>query len=242
MSRIAPGDHPVTRPAADLRLSGLAATLADRFGRMESARPDPGRRNAAVAFVLRPPGGGSARVVTRPGGGAGEVAAAEAADAADALVRKCDLLVIRRADSRRDPWSGQMALPGGRLDRADAGLLAAAVREAREETGVNLATGGIPLGRIDAMRPQGIRVPAISIWPFAFQVGADTVARVTSREVASVHWFGVEALLDHANRGTYQWKYGGYVRHFPCIRLEGRVIWGLTYRIVTRVLEMVPRR
>lgn len=235
----------MTRFAADLRLSGLAATLSDRFGRMETARPDPGRRNAAVALVLRPPGGGSARAVTRAGGGAGEVApadAAEATEAADALVRKCDLLVIRRADSRRDPWSGQMALPGGRLDRADAGLLAAAVREAREETGVDLAAGGTPLGRIDAMRPQGIRVPAISIWPFVFQVGADTVARVTSREVASVHWFGVEALLDHANRGTYQWKYGGYVRHFPCIRLEGRVIWGLTYRIVTRVLEMVPRR
>lgn len=224
---------------ADMRLSGLSATLADRFGEMESARPDPGRKNAAVAVVLRPPEGGSEPRVTSPGGTAGDDVATEAADA---LVRQCDLLVIRRADSRRDPWSGQMALPGGRLDRADAGLLAAAVREAREETGVDLTAPGAALGRIEAMRPQGIRVPAISIWPFAFQVGAGTVARVSSHEVASVHWLPVESLLDQANRGTYRWKYGGYVRHFPCIRLEGRVIWGLTFRILTRVLEMASAR
>ena len=202
-------------PKADTRLSRLPSALADRFGQSEAA-PDPARKNAAVAVVLRPP-----------------------ENAVDARARNCDLLVIRRADSRRDPWSGQMALPGGRLDRADPGLLAAAVREAREETGIDLAGAATCLGRIEAMRPQGIRVPAISIWPFVFRVEAGTVARVTSHEVASVHWYPVEALLDGANRGTYQWRYGGIVRSFPCIRIDDRVIWGLTYRILTQLFEVV---
>ena len=197
------------------RLSRLQSALADRFDQVE-ATPDPGRKNAAVAVVLRPP-----------------------KHAADTRLRNCDLLVIRRADSRRDPWSGQMALPGGRLDRADPGLLAAAMREAREETGIDLAGAGTFLGRIEAMRPQGIRVPAISIWPYVFEVEAGTAARVTSHEVASVHWYPVEALEDRANRGTYQWRYDGMARSFPCIRIDDRVIWGLTYRILTQLFEVV---
>lgn len=200
-----------------MRLTRLPAALADRFGEPETASPDQGRKNAAVAVVLRPPGRG---------------------DATDGALGCCDVLVIQRARSARDPWSGQMALPGGRLDQADAGLVGAAVRETMEETGVDLIGDGALLGRIEAMRPLGVRIPAISIWPFVFRVDAGTVARVASREVASVHWFPVEALLDPDNRGTYPWTYGGVVRRFPCIGLEGRVIWGLTYRILTRLFEV----
>ena len=201
-----------------MRLSGLPPVLAGRFGEPESASPDPGRKNAAVAVVLRPPARG---------------------EVADAPLGSCDALVIQRAQSRRDPWSGQMALPGGRLDPADAGLVDAAVRETMEETGVDLIANGALLGRIEAMRPLGVRIPTISIWPFAFRVDAGTAARVASAEVASVHWFPVDALRDSANRGTYSWTYGGAVRPFPCIRLGGRVIWGLTYRILTRLFEVV---
>lgn len=208
---------PGSRRAAGLRLSRLPATLADRFGEPQMAFPDAGRKNAAVAGVLRPPGRD---------------------ETTDPRLGDCDLLVIRRASSRRDPWSGQMALPGGRLDPEDAGLVGAAVRETMEETGVDLVARGMLLGRIEAMRPLGVRIPTISIWPFVFQVDSEAVARVASREVASVHWFPVEALLDPANRGTYPWTYGGVVRQFPCIRLEGRVIWGLTYRILTRLIEV----
>ena len=208
---------PESRQAGGLRLSKLPATLAGRFGEPTTASPDGGRKNAAVAVVLRPRSRGEA---TGP------------------RLGECDVLVIQRASSRRDPWSGQMALPGGRLDPVDAGLVGAAVRETMEETGVDLGARGMLLGRIEAMRPLGVRIPTISIWPFVFQVDSEAIARVASPEVASVHWFPVEALVDRANRGTYPWTYGGVVRQFPCIRLEGRVIWGLTYRILTRLFEV----
>lgn len=208
---------PGSRHAGGLRLSRLPATLSDRFGEPQTAFPDAGRKNAAVAGVLRPPGRD---------------------ETTDPRLGDCELLVIRRASSSRDPWSGQMALPGGRLDPADAGLVAAAVRETMEETGVDLVADGTLLGRIEALRPLGVRIPAISIWPFVFRVDSRAVARVASPEVASVYWFPVKALLDPANRGTYPWTYGGVVRRFPCIRLEGRVIWGLTYRVLTRLFEV----
>ena len=199
-----------------LRLSSLARTLADRFGSVESARPDRNRRNAAVALVLRGPVG-----------------------MADPPVRDCDVLVIRRSDSPRDPWSGQMALPGGSMDEADDGLPATAVRETREETGLCLDGRRDRLGRLETARPMGVRLPVITIWPFVFRAAPDAVAGVGSAEVASVHWFRVKDLADRGNRGSYQWREGGLVRAFPCVELEGRVIWGLTYRIVTGFLEVV---
>jgi len=198
------------------RLSRLPAVLADRFGPVESAVPDPRHRNAAIALILRPPPG-----VTDP------------------MVRACEVLAIQRAESARDPWSGQMALPGGRVDDADAGLLAASVRETREETGLRLDAARDTVGRIEMLRPQGVRLPAIAIWPFVFRAEPGAAARVNSREVASVHWFRIDALTDESNRGSYAWKQGGEVRWFPCVRIEDRVIWGLTYRVLMWFLEAV---
>ena len=198
-----------------LRLSGLARALGDRFGPVEAAVPDRNRRNAAVALVLRGPAG-----------------------VADPQVRDCEVLVIRRSDSPQDPWSGQMALPGGSMDEADDGLLATAVRETREETGLGLDRERGVVGRLETARPMGVRLPVITIWPFVFRAVPEAVARVGSPEVASVHWFRVKDLADRENRGSYQWREGGLVRAFPCVELEGRVIWGLTYRILTGFLEV----
>ncbi|MYJ18162.1 MAG: hypothetical protein F4106_08985, partial [Gemmatimonadetes bacterium] len=75
-----------------MRLSTLPRTLAAKFGPVESAVPDPRRKNAAVALILRP-----------------------RADGDDPAVRQCEILAIRRAASDGDPSSGQMALPGRRL-------------------------------------------------------------------------------------------------------------------------------
>ena len=199
-----------------LRLSSLSGALSDRFGPWDSSVPDSNRRNAAVALVLRGPAG-----------------------VADPPVGDCEVLVIRRSDSPRDPWSGQMALPGGSMDEADDGLLATAVRETREETGLCLDRGPDVVGRLETARPMGVRLPVITIWPFVFRAAPDAVARVGSPEVASVHWFRVQDLADEANRGSYPWREGGLVRWFPCVELEGRVIWGLTYRILTGFLEVV---
>ncbi len=204
------------------RLSELPQVLAARFGSVGSAVPDARRGNAAVALILRAPVGCGDRRARQ-----------------DPFVRQCDFLMIKRAKSARDPWSGQMALPGGRLDAADAGLVHAAIRETREETGVALSAQRNTLGRGEALRPLAIRIPSISIWPFVFRVGGETAARVASEEVAAVHWFPMTALDDPANRGSHLWKHEGMVRRFPCVRVGGEVIWGLTHRVLTRFLAVV---
>src|SRR5438105_2270539 len=59
-----------------------------------------------------------------------------------------ELLFIRRAEHPQDPWSGHMAFPGGRVDHDDPDALAAAVRETREELGLDLGVHGEKLGEL----------------------------------------------------------------------------------------------
>ncbi len=147
------------------------------------------------------------------------------------------LLLIKRAESKNDPWSGHMALPGGRRDPEDPDLEGTAIRETREETGVRLDLGPHSLGRLARVTPAAHRLPVLSISPFVFGVPGDTVASVRSPELAAVFWVGLEELRSPDNQGRTLIDLESGSREFPCIRVDGEVVWGLTYRIIIGFLE-----
>lgn len=151
-----------------------------------------------------------------------------------------DVLLIKRATSERDPWSGHMALPGGRRDETDADLLHTARRETLEETGVDLATAGRPLGRLDDLAPSSPRLPKLTISPFVFAVGSDVEARVASREIEQVYWVSLDALRAPGSRSEIEIALPGGPRSFPSFHLFGEHVWGLTYRILERFLQVYP--
>ena len=148
------------------------------------------------------------------------------------------LLFIRRAEHPGDPWSGQMGLPGGRVDPGDASTLAAALRETREEIGLDLERVGRPLGRLSEVRthlPLG-SVPH-SVVPFAFAVEGDPPLSL-NEEVQEALWVPLSFLLDRGNRSSITWVRKGLPLPMPCYRYEGRVIWGLTLKIVDEVIAV----
>ena len=147
-----------------------------------------------------------------------------------------ELLLIQRADFDSDPWSGHIAFPGGRRESADASLMDTAIRETREETGLRLEAHGRPLGRLPIVEPETVRLPSLSILPLVFSVPRSLVARPVSDEVASVFWVSLGALLDPDARTTYRRRFEDRVISFPAIGVEGRVIWGLTRRILHDLL------
>ena len=151
-----------------------------------------------------------------------------------------DLLLIKRAQSERDPWSGHMALPGGRRDPGDDDLRATAVRETMEETGVDLDRRGRSLGRLDIVAPSSPRLPKLTISPFVFGVGPDVPARVASHEIEQIYWVPLGELRDPATHGTIEIPLPGGTRPFPCYEVAGEIVWGLTHRILTQFLEVSP--
>ena len=151
--------------------------------------------------------------------------------------RDLDVLLIKRATSERDPWSGQMALPGGRRDAADTSLRHTAIRETHEEVGLDLGLHARPyLGRMDALRPGTKRLPIDSITPFVFGVHGRADAVVASHEVADIFWIPLIELADPASRSTVKIPLPEGPRSFPCYRVAGQVIWGLTHRILSQFL------
>jgi 8-oxo-dGTP pyrophosphatase MutT (NUDIX family) len=146
-------------------------------------------------------------------------------------------LFIERAARDGDPWSGQIALPGGRRDPRDSDLRATAVRETREETGVDL-THAASLGALDDLYPRTPVLPPVVVRPFVFAVGRPP-AIALSDEVRSAFWVSLSVLRDPATRREVTLVIRGERRTFPGYALGEHVIWGMTERIVTPFLDLI---
>jgi 8-oxo-dGTP pyrophosphatase MutT (NUDIX family) len=143
-----------------------------------------------------------------------------------------ELLVIERAKHEGDPWSGHLAFPGGRSEAGDPDALATAKRETREELGLDLDQHGRLLGALAPISTQGTGLEPLSISPFAFSVDRLPQLALASSEVAGIFWVPIGPLLRgernthfEVARGSERWRMPGY-------DVEGRVLWGLSYRML----------
>jgi 8-oxo-dGTP pyrophosphatase MutT (NUDIX family) len=142
-----------------------------------------------------------------------------------------DLLFIQRSEDLR-LHAGQPAFPGGAIDAGDGGPVAAALREAVEEVGLD--PGGVDVvGTLpEVFIPRtGFRVVPVLAWwrrPSA-------VAPVDAGEVAAVERVSVAELADPAVRLMVQVRDG---RTTPAFRVRGMLIWGFTAALVDRLLAL----
>ena len=172
------------------------------------------------------------------------VAEAVSARAAVALILRdgaagIEILLIRRAEHPQDPWSGQMAFPGGRAEPGEE-LEATAIRETVEEVGVDLARDASCLGILDEVRAMArLRPVSLTILPFVFRLRR-AVTPVPGPEVRSLHWLPFDELLKTERRSVVDYAEQGATMQFPCLRVEDVVIWGLTYRMLVGLQERIP--
>jgi 8-oxo-dGTP pyrophosphatase MutT (NUDIX family) len=151
-----------------------------------------------------------------------------------------EVLLIRRADDANDPWSGQVGFPGGRAEPGDPDLVATAVRETMEETGLDLAADGQLLGRLDDIQALArMQRLDLAIAPFVFRLDG-APEHVPNEEVASLHWVPLAHILDTSNHSEMEYPEEGAAAHrFPCLLLEGLVVWGLTYRMLEGLARLI---
>lgn len=159
--------------------------------------------------------------------------------------RGLEVCFIRRAERVGDPWSGQVAFPGGRASAADADAFAVAERETWEEIGVVLTpehrVGALPMRNVE----HNVKRSGLTLWPFVYHVGADERACATARlpaEVASVFWVPIGHLFDHQHVTELEYPMGVTATTFPGIQFGEHVIWGLTLRVLASFAEVMQRQ
>lgn len=149
-----------------------------------------------------------------------------------------EILLIRRAERPGDPWSGQIAFPGGRHEPGDPDLLATAIRETREETGVDL-TSAERLGPLDDLYPRTPTLPPVVVRPFVFALGRRPPPLVPSDEVQRAFWLPLSRLEEAGVRREITLTLRGVERMFPAYLVDDELIWGMTERILTPFIELV---
>lgn len=146
-------------------------------------------------------------------------------------------LFIKRVEDERDPWSGHIALPGGRREPQDRSLWETALRETREEVGLDLERDGEVLGRLTALRPSNPQLPPIRVTPLVAIIRSDVSPKV-GPEVERVFWMSLSELKRRGRSERVQKLVAGSLRTWPAYPSPYGPIWGMTERILTEFLAL----
>lgn len=147
------------------------------------------------------------------------------------------VLLMRRAQRSGDPWSGHMSFPGGRLSASDRSGFHAAMREAAEETGLQLREQEY-VGRLsDVVTRRHERPVPMLVSPYVFRVEREP-AWLLNHEAVETLWVPLDFLAQTVNRSELRWRVGPVNLRLPSYVYEGRTIWGLTLLMLNELVKL----
>lgn len=144
-----------------------------------------------------------------------------------------DVLFVTRAGTLRS-HPGQVAFPGGRIDDDDAGPVAAALREAEEETGLDPA--GVEI--LGALPEVSLPISNYLVTPVLGWWASPTPVRVVDHaESSHVFRAPVADLLSAEARSTAVIRRNGRKHSTPAFTIDGTTIWGFTGLLLARLFD-----
>lgn len=143
------------------------------------------------------------------------------------------LLLIERAPG--GPHGGQIAFPGGKEEKGDDSPVATALREAREEIGLDPASVEV----LGLLSPLAVIVSRFLVQPVVGLVAEAPVLRPNPDEVASILEVGLDELLDPASKAEREVIARGEPRRVPCYVFGKTVVWGVTAMMLSELEEVL---
>ena len=143
------------------------------------------------------------------------------------------VLLTQRTNHLRD-HAGQISFPGGRMDPEDTGPEETALRESKEEIGLDPSRVEI-IGHL----PQYLTVSGYSVTPVVGLVQAQAEYVLDPFEVADVFEVPLEFLLNPANHQVRLWQSEQGGRRFYSMPYENRFIWGATAGMLRNLYHLL---
>ena len=142
------------------------------------------------------------------------------------------LLTLRTPELKSH--SGQVAFPGGRIDPTDASPLAAALREAQEEIGLD-AEFVEPIGYLDLY----LTFSGFRILPLVARVDPDYRIKINPSEVADAFEVPLDFLMTPGNHQRLKREWQGIERQYYAMPFKDRYIWGVTAGILRNLYDRI---
>src|SRR6266700_3562760 len=144
-------------------------------------------------------------------------------------------LLVQRSEREGDPWSGQIGLPGGRGIHNVESPRAALHREVEEEVGIKLEEVGIELGKLAVGHP--MRRTGMRVQPWVYGLRIKPAVNIGPTEIADSFWVDLAELpskkkMSDITIRNEPWRVEAFV-------VEGKVVWGFTYRVLTELLPIL---
>ncbi len=149
-----------------------------------------------------------------------------------------ELLLIQRAFNEKDPWSGQVAFPGGKFEPADLNSRTTAERETVEEVGIQLLPQDY-IGRLDdVLGPSSSEIKSVHLSCFVYCL-RQIVETQHNYEVARVLWVPVSRLNDARNIELFQHPQvpGKMMRGISLEANSPLLLWGLSLKVLWSLFE-----
>ncbi|MCS7135916.1 MAG: CoA pyrophosphatase [Nitrososphaerota archaeon] len=144
-----------------------------------------------------------------------------------------EVLFVKRKDDPNDPWSGQVALPGGRRKPSDNSILETAVRETFEEVGIMVDPRRTVLGALPDV--SSLRNPDILVTPFVALLEEKRPVKLSS-ELSDYFWASIKDLRKDEVKVSLQ---NGETKTVKAYVYGVYVIWGLTAQIIDSLLKIL---
>lgn len=144
-----------------------------------------------------------------------------------------ETLMIKRLVRHDDPWSGQVAFPGGRFKIGDGNLLSTMIREVYEELGINLSGVGEIIGSLSIVSPKNM--PDLKVTPYVVVLNRKPVIIPSHEEVEEAFWVKLNEL--RPGRSEVVTVQGP--RMVSGFFYKNYFIWGMTSRILRELLAII---
>jgi len=142
------------------------------------------------------------------------------------------ILFVKRVERLSDPWSGQIAFPGGKKETKDNNLKDTIIRETFEEKNIKLDEDNL-IGVLEAI--DSGHFPNIKILPFISLLDGSQIIKLNKKELDNYFWYSYKKILNKRSLVEINSK------KEPAYILGEAVVWGITYKILREFCEIIEK-